>query len=316
MIEEIPTSNAILIRKNRPSISYKSLEVSLLKALVFDKIQLSSANCNECVKSYIKDNLISYEGQDKIYRITDQDFKTCLLNEANLQLSKAIYNWSIYKMLVSRGLWSWAFVTLYYAQFYSISGLINLQGNAFSRPLLLESNGREKQVLFHVYPENFKEDKFYFEMRRYKPHEDLWKQYHGLYRKYRYKLERYSYLYEYDRNNEFKILELRHYINYDISFLINDFMEYLLSPEDLENFASKMEQDIFSANYSDDEHLELEYIASLRIRLLFDILHEILGSVHLNYFRDQLYLNRTTMLNKIKDETCVSRYFSEWITEK
>jgi hypothetical protein len=92
-------------------------------------------------------------------------------------------------------------------------------------------------------------------------------------------------------------------------------MEYLWSPEELEIFASKMDQDIFSSNYSDDAHLELEYIASLRIRLLFDILHEILGNVHLSYFREQLYLNRTAMLNKIQDETCVSRYFLEWIAE-
>ncbi len=209
MIEEIPNSETSSFKRNRPSISCKTLEVPLLKALIFDRTRLNTANCNGCVKTYIREKLISYVGPEKIYKITDQEFKACLLNEANLQLSKAIYNWSIYKRLVSKGLWSWAFVTLYYAQFYSISGLLNLQGNAFSRPLLLKEDGREKQVLFHVYPDSFKEGKFYFEMRSYKPHEDLWKQYHGLYRSYRYQLERYSDLYEYDRNNEFKILELR-----------------------------------------------------------------------------------------------------------
>jgi hypothetical protein len=286
MIEEISNLDAAIVKKQRPSISCKAFDVYFLKALVFENIKLNSGSCSECVKNYIRDKLVSYKGPDKIYRITDQDFKSCLLNEANLQLNKAIYNWSIYKRLVSKGLWSWAFVTLYYAQFYSINGLLNIQGNAFSRPILLEENGKEKQVLFHVYPDDFREGKFYFEMRRHKPHEDLWKQYHGLYNKYRYKLERYSSLYEYDRNNELEVLELRHYINYDISFLINDFIEYLLSPEELEIFALKMEQDIFSANYSGDEHLELEYLASLRIRLLFDILHEILGNNHLNYFRE------------------------------
>lgn len=301
------------IRKARQRLSHRSFDVSLLKALVFDGEKLTGFSADSCVKSYIKSRILTYEGPKKIYQVQDQDFKACLINEANLQFSKALYNWSIYKQLVSKGLWSWAFVSLYYSQFYSINGLLNVQGNAFSRPILLTEDGKEKQVLFHIYTEDFAKGKFYFEMRDYSPHEDLWRQYYAVYRDYRFRIKEFSQLYEYDRVNPLKAMKLRHYVNYDVSFIINDFIEYSWPLDELENFALRMQQDTFLLLINEDEYSEMEYTSSLRIKLLFDILHGILDNLNLRSFREKIYLSRTEMLSKIKDSTCVSKYFSDWI---
>ncbi|MEL7006309.1 MAG: hypothetical protein AAFN93_26820 [Bacteroidota bacterium] len=177
MIERIEDSDSSLVRSNRPTLSEKFHTHSLLKTLVFNRVSFSSTSLDETVKGYIVDNIEQYSPLKTIYKITDHGFKASLLCEANLQFNKALYNWSIYKQLVSKGLWTWAFVTLYYSQFYTVCGLLNIQGNAFSRPLLKKDSSEDKQqALFHVYTEDFSNGVFFFERRSYKPHEDLWKQ--------------------------------------------------------------------------------------------------------------------------------------------
>lgn len=311
MLNDISTT---FNKRTRPGLSDRNFDVPFLKAIIYDQINIS--NRKYCIKVYLKDKIKQYDGSDKVYSFADQELKSVLLNEANLQFSKALYNWSIYKKLVSKGLWSWACVTLYYAQFYCVNGLLNIQGNAFSRPRLLTNIGQEKETVFHVYTEDFAAGKFIFEMRNYKPHEDVWRQYYNVYKNYRYRISYYNELYQYDMDNQFAILEIRHRVNYDTAFLLEDFIEYLLPPNELEDFAIKMQPNIFETSWTEDEFLKLEYIASLRIKLLFDILHEILGiSSHLEAIRRDLYLERTSMLNNLQDDTPVKDCFLNWIDE-
>ena len=110
-------------------------------------------------------------------------------------------------------------------------------------------------------------------------------------------------------------MNLRHDLNYDISFAISGFIEYLYSEEDLKAFAEKMSQDSFESEFSEDEYLENEYIGSLRIKLLFDLLHEILDTSHLKSIRQDLYENRLRLLVNTQDRTCVKRNFLKWIAE-
>lgn len=300
------------IKRNRPSLSQRSYTPELLKTLIFNQTALSGSEREYCVKQYLCQNIVDYEPKGTLFEVHDNSFKIYLLNEASLQFIKSIYNLSIYKQLVSKGIWSWAYVTLYYSQFYAICGLLNLQGNAFSRPLLMK-DGKAKQALFHIYPKDFIKSEFYFERRDYSPHEDLWKQYHGTYWDYRYRLEKYSPLYEYDRTNKYKFMNLRHEINYDISFLTRGFLEYLLSREELKDFALRMTQDSMSVDISEDEYLEIDYISVLRINLIFDILHETLDNFQLRRLRTELYTSQLDMLSKLSDETCISKNFSSWI---
>lgn len=304
MIEDITTT---FEKRLRQTFCNKFYDIPYLKEFVYKE----SDNIAGLIKAYTS-NSITCDKPDAVYRITDQSFKNCLINESNLQFDKALYNWSAYKRLVSQGLWSWAYVTLYYAQFYCINGLINLQGNAFSRPSITTNTGEAREVQFHIYTDNFREGMFIFEMRRLnKPHEDVWRQYYELYRNCRYKLAEFSDLYQYDSENQFEAVNLRNSINYDISF---EFLEYLLSAEEIEQFADKMSQDIFAVPYSEDDNLKHEFIASLRIKLLFELCHEILGIDKFDLARTRLHSKREAMLNNTHDDTPVKNIFLKWVS--
>lgn len=320
MLKVLPKTEANDIRRRRSSISQNSFDIVFLKNLIFNKTHLNfdSSMENKCIKNYLRSKIINFYDDGNILEVEDQDFKKYLLNEANLQLNKALYNLSIYKQIVSRGLWTWAYITLYYAQFYAINGLLNIQGNSFSRASLLTTKGNLfKHALFHIYPKDFQAGLFYFERRRYNQHDDLWRQYHKIYEKYRYNLQDYHYLYEYDRSNnrgsELKMKDLRHKLNYDVAALSQDFLEYDYSEDEMTDLAMMMSQNSLEYDFNEDEKLEIEYIATLRVKLIFDLLHEIFDSPHLQNLRISSYEKRKNMLLNVKDETCVSQNFLNWV---
>ncbi|MEL7006308.1 MAG: hypothetical protein AAFN93_26815 [Bacteroidota bacterium] len=120
-------------------------------------------------------------------------------------------------------------------------------------------------------------------------------------------------MYEYDRQNPYDFMHLRHHVNYDVSFLVEGFMEYLLPIEELEEFAERMQSDPMGVSLDQDEYLERERIGILRIKLLFELLNEILDGTRFRLLRAQLVSGRTDMLRKIKDTTCVTQNFSRWL---
>ena len=215
--------------------------------------------------------------------------------------------------MVEKGLYSWGIVTLYYAQFYSIIGLLNLQGIAFPRPYLQTSIGALKEIQFHVYPEHFLENKIVFEVRRLKkPHEDIWREYYNTYSGYRHELSKFNALYQYDMDNPFDPVKKRMHANYDVTF---QFIEYLFTHEELLEFASKMQQNVFILSQYDDENLYEEYIASLRINLLFDMLNKIMSTSTLSSTNEAFNRGRSEMMVKTKDCTVVPFCFGNWVTD-
>lgn len=289
-------------KQTRDQYSDKKYGVDLLKSIIY--------------KNEYKDTHIKLEMQSKIgglpvsagtvFRMVDDEFKSSMLHEANLQFNKSLYNWSAYKRLVSKGLWSWAYVTLYYAQFYAVTGLLNIQGSAFTRPLL---EGKEHQL--HIYPENFEDGIFIVESRRLnKPHQDVWNQFYKIYKNFNYKLPDYHELYEYDNENPFVPISLRNFTNYDITY---DFPEYSFNEENLNAFIDKMSVDIFQSSFEDDNYLTIEYIASLRIKLLFEILNNVLDQESFIEKKHELNNMRKLMLDRTDDDTPVKRTFNKWV---
>lgn len=295
-------------RRLRQSYSNKNYDPDFLRTLVYNNNKVDGL-----IKAYLVDKLNGMTintGSEKTFRITDPNFKDCLINEANLQFNKSLYNWSVYKRLVSKGLWSWAFITLYYSQFYAINGLLNIQGNVFTRPTLQTQSGL-KETQLHIYTEDFQSGVFICESRRLnKPHEDVWRQYHDVYKNYRFKLKEYNELYQHDSEDPFQSIELRNHMNYDISY---NFIEYSYSVEDIEQFITKMKQNVFEiTDFQDDEHLSQEYYASLRLKLFFDVLHYILGAENFIGDKRELHRLRESMLNNTGDETCVKNNYINW----
>lgn len=304
MIEDITLA---FKRIERQKLSNKKYEVVYLKEYIY-----KDSTPNGIIKEYCNRIFKEYPG-DKVFRITDPRIKNTFLNEANIQLNKALYNWSIYKRLVEKGLYSWGIVTLYYAQFYSIIGLLNLQGIAFPRPYLQTSSGTPKEIQFHVYPEHFLENKIVFEIRRLnKPHEDIWREYYNTYKGYRHELSKFNALYQYDMDNPLDPVKMRMNANYDVTF---QFIEYLFTQEELLEFALKMQQNVFNLSQYDDENLYEEYIASLRINLLFDMLNKIMSTSTLSSTNEAFNRGRSEMMVKTKDCTVVPFCFRNWITD-
>jgi hypothetical protein len=302
-------------RNDIPKLSRRSFEVPLLKTSIYNDVDISTFDKTYCIKNYVK-NIFSIYSKSPIgiYLVEDKDLKLCLLHDANLQLNKALYNWSIYKQLVSKGIWHWAYVTLYYSQFYAVNALLNIQGNAYTNPLLFDiSKNKYSKVSFHIYTKDFQTSKFIFEEKRnYNSHEDPWNTYYNVYNSYRFKLSQYSELYEFDRSNNLKFLKFRHYINYDNSSLFDQFIEYNYTQNEIEEFASRMKLDIFDIGEKDNFQ-EIEYFASMRIKLLFDITYEILSSSKFSQFKNDISLQRKNMFNNIKDVTPVKKRFMEWL---
>ncbi|KMN94520.1 hypothetical protein VL08_13785 [Bacillus subtilis] len=290
-------------KQNRQRLSDRYYPVDLLKTIIYNN-KYDPEHIKLEIKSKLHDKNV---GKSTVFRMVDNDFKSCLLYEGNLQFNKALYNWSSYKRLVSKGLWSWAYVTLYYAQFYAVTGLLNIQGNVFTRPVL-----REKEHQFHIYPENFEDGVFILESRRLnKPHEDVWRQYYNVYRRARYKLQDYNELYQYDEENQFKAIHDRNFTNYDISY---KFLEYEYSREELKAFQESMSRNIFLVK-DRNRFLNIEYIASLRIKLLYEQLDEILTNNEFKEVKTNFNNKRKEMLELTIDDTPVRSIFQDWILE-
>lgn len=300
MVEDITDT---FIKKYRQKYCDQCFDVLFLKEKVYNKCIPDGI-----VKNYCK-YLFEYQNEKKVFRVTDHSFKNCLLNEANRQLDKALYNWSIYKRLVSKGLKSWGTVTLYYAQYYSVIGLLNLQGTSFSRPQL-KYDGLEREVQFHIYPEDYSEGRMYFEIRDLrKPHEDLWRQYYATYHRFDFNLKKFNKLYQYDLDNQLQPTCIRNYANYDIAYKLIEYISF----DEILDYANKMKCDIFEIADQDDEDLSREYIASLRINLLFDLINTIMSSSNLILINIELNKKRKNMLVNTKDNTPVQSCFSSWI---
>ncbi|PMC35499.1 hypothetical protein CJ195_19020 [Bacillus sp. UMB0899] len=288
-------------KQRRQLLSDRSYTVELLKTLIYTN-NFEPGHIKLKMQHKLQDQVIE---KGSVFKMVDNSFKSCLLYEANLQFNKALYNWSSYKRLVTKGLWSWAYVTLYYAQFYAVTGLLNIQGNAFTRPIF-----QDKEHQLHIYPEDFERGIFIIESRRLnKPHEDVWRQFYNVYKKFRFKLTEYHELYQYDQENQFNAIQKRNFTNYDILY---DFPEYNFNEDELLSFRENMSRDIFQVQ-DKDEFLNEEFIASLRIKLLFEQLDEILSSDNFGEIKSEFNEKRKTMLHLTSDDTPVKNAFHEWI---
>lgn len=286
----------------RQKYSDKLLSIDYIKQFIYRDSERSGL-----VKTYLMNNITDPKGN--VFEIEDTSISGLFFNEAILQLDKAVMNWSAYKRLVSNGLWSWAYVTLYYAQFYSVISMLNIQGTAFSRPKFIIETNSEKEYQFHIYPKEFEKGIFIAEQRRLgKPHEDVWKQYYDTYSKFSYKLQLFHELYSYDKENKLEPTQLRNYLNYDIKYCLN---EYNFSDEEMKNYIEIMSDNIFTEGRILKDNSYIEYIATLRIKLLYLILREIVEeNIHEDImFHDE---NRIKMLNKIKDNTSVLSNYTDW----
>jgi|GEM_PF-5030267 len=255
------------------------------------------------VKEYIQQKIA--QPDSKAYRIVDAQFKNYFLQEALLEYDRAIYNWSAFKRLMTDGLWTWGFVTLYYSQFFCIQAMLNIQGVAFPKVRL-----RSGIAPFIVFTSDYKNGEYFIEKGgAYKAHQSIWEIYYELFKNPTFRIEEFKELYSYDKDNKLELVKLRNELNYNLDYKMQ---EYQKTHEEIDEFSSYMRKNVFERPESDwDEH-ELEKISTLRLKLVHDSLEEILKK---NTYRNNVRncTKRIEMLENTNDHTPVLDIYKTWM---
>ncbi len=112
--------------------------------------------------------------------IEDSQITVCLMNQALEFLQRAMGNTVAHYMLAKKGLETWARVTNYYASYFSVHGLLCLQGRTITRLQL------DKTTLVQVVPVDLR--RHVFGITRYtmrNPHHEApWKRFYDIYDRY------------------------------------------------------------------------------------------------------------------------------------
>ena len=124
-------------------------------------------------------NYTSAQVKSGLY-IEDSQITVCLMNQALEFLQRAMSNTAAHYVLAKKGLETWARVTNYYASYFSVHGLLCLQGRTITR-LQLDNN-----ISVQVVPVDLRSH--VFGITRYagrNPHHEApWKRFYDIYDRY------------------------------------------------------------------------------------------------------------------------------------
>ncbi len=113
--------------------------------------------------------------------IKDSQISVCLLNQSLDFLQRAIGNAVSHYVLARKGLETWARITNYYAGYFSVHGLLCLQGRTITRLRL------DKSIQIQLVPVNLREHIFAITTlgsKRNPHHQTPWKNFYDIYDKY------------------------------------------------------------------------------------------------------------------------------------
>ena len=138
------------------------------------------------VSNHLSDWLIANNYQSTHVRndlyIEDSQVTVCLMNQALEFLQRAMGNTAAHYVLAKKGLETWARVTNYYASYFSVHGLLCLQGRTITRLQLVD-----RTVLAQVVPINLQHHIFGVTTKdkgRNPHHETPWKRFYNIYDRY------------------------------------------------------------------------------------------------------------------------------------
>lgn len=205
-------------------------------------------------------NLITKRFQDFYSR----DLRNSFYKEVNLYLDKAIYQYIFSRVLLKNGNFSWGAVTQYYATFFSISGLIRLFENGFSKignvSVEVESQANSYRIRT-IGAEGL--------------HRVVWHKYYVLFKGFDYKPHIFYVVYSpYENNNYYFESDRRNDLNYDPS---SGYHEIYQTASTIHKLIKERTADNYSKNAFSrvNEWVDLDTIVQNRIRLLANIISEI-----------------------------------------
>ena len=119
----------------------------------------------------------------------DEQVTACLMNQALEFIQRALCNTIAHYILAQKGLETWARVTNYYASYFSVHGLLCLQGRTFTRLQFA------KPLMVHVVPIDFRNHVFGITDRhlgKNPHHETPWRRFYDIYDRYAVSHEAYE----------------------------------------------------------------------------------------------------------------------------
>ncbi len=179
-------------------------------------------------------------------------------------MDKAIYQYILSRELLNNGNFSWGAVTQYYANFFTISGLIRLFETGFSRIGIISLEVELQKSSYRIRKINAKG-----------LHRVVWRKYYILFKEFDYKRHIFYLIYvPYDNGNYYYESDRRNELNYAPGA---GYQEIYQTNSTIRNLINERVKD----NYSKDsfsrtnEWGNLDVITQYRIRLLANIISEI-----------------------------------------
>ncbi len=193
------------------------------------------------------------------------DLKKSFYKEVNLYLDKSIYQYIISRQLLNNGHFSWADVTQYYANFFSISGLIRLHEHGFS---MIGNNGIEIQ--------NDSANKY--KVRKISNnglHRVVWDKFYSLFQNFNYKPHIFYFICTpLENNNNYYESDRRNTINYGPG---EGYKEIYSTQSAIQRLKKENLKDSYCSNkfIRVNEWADIDNVSQNRIRLLANVIHEV-----------------------------------------
>lgn len=271
---------------------------------IVEKFRTVSGICEGFVKDAIRVNPVLPPNQITTYYqpFYSQDLRNTFLKEINLYLDKAMYQYILSRELLNNGNFSWGAVTQYYANFFTISGLIRLFETGFSRigNISLEVESQESSYRIRkINAEGL--------------HRVVWSKYYLLFKEFNYKRHIFYLIYvPYDNSNYYYESDRRNELNYAPGagyqeiYQTNSTIRYLINERVKDNYS----KDSFSRA---NEWVDLDAITQYRIRLLANIISEIDKLSDFPVFCRERFSNRKKIVQKYERNKKIKDRIVGWL---
>lgn len=298
----------------------ENLQVIFKSTSIIDTIAL---------KNYVREDaeLMKYFRTNEAKKVgvivkNDPKITSLLIYEAFQYLKKAFLNYCAQYVLFLNGYLGWSEVTNYYSSFFSINGLLRIQGKAIIHVL--------PHTILYVFPLDFESHSFFIEKAKvktslksdeFKPfsenHADIWREYYHHFSRFDYKRTRYANIYNVNEENEITWeVERRNTANYNITYPIDELENRGKALEKIDDYRSKRILKNLQPLETDPDLLFYARSGS-RMELLYELINLVSNDGRLNeYFEEAKKYFIQFIDNNINDDDTFKDDIKELILEK
>ncbi len=275
---------------------------------IINKFMSVSGVHNKFIKDAIRENpYVPPSSITKSFQsFSLSDLKKSFYKEVNLYLDKSIYQYIISRELLNSGHFSWAAVTQYYANYYSISGLIRLHEHGFSK---IGNKGIEIQ--------NDSANKY--KVRKISNnglHRVVWDKFYSLFQNFDYKPHIFYFIcVPLQSNNNYYESDRRNTINYGPG---EGYNEIYYTQSKIQRLKKENQKDTYSINkfIRVNEWVDIDNVTQNRIRLLANVIHEVDKLSEFPIEVKERFNNRKKFISKFEAKVGIRNRIIGWLEGK